>query len=245
MMVHALQHHLDGGEGDGDHKFIHPSGAERSFYSYMNETNSNSTDNAGKRSLILSAVIPLFRSHGFHGASMRDICSAAALSPGALYRYFPSKEAIIDAVVTLHLERWEEAFCSASQEPGFLDCLDYLTTVILREENLLDLPLWLEIVAEASRTESVALALRAHEEKMIAAISRVVVVAIASGEMTEGTNARDAAAMVLSIFDGLRLRRGSDREFDLRRALRLAVYTLSQAYGGRGTNTRIRRHPLS
>src|SRR5882757_7563931 len=51
-----------------------------------------------RRDEILAAAQRCFVRSGFHGASMQDICAAAGMSPGNLYRYFPSKEAIIAGI---------------------------------------------------------------------------------------------------------------------------------------------------
>src|SRR5262245_63469351 len=48
---------------------------------------------------IMDAAKVCFVRFGFQGASMHQICAEAGMSPGALYRYFPSKEAIIEAIV--------------------------------------------------------------------------------------------------------------------------------------------------
>ena len=47
---------------------------------------------------ILDAAKTCFVRSGFQGASMQQICAEAGMSPGALYRYFASKEAIIEAI---------------------------------------------------------------------------------------------------------------------------------------------------
>ena len=46
---------------------------------------------------ILNAAGACFSRQGFHQTSMQDICREAELSPGAVYRYFSSKEDIIAA----------------------------------------------------------------------------------------------------------------------------------------------------
>ena len=46
---------------------------------------------------ILNTAGACFSRQGFHQTSMQDICRAAELSPGAVYRYFSSKEDIIAA----------------------------------------------------------------------------------------------------------------------------------------------------
>jgi TetR/AcrR family transcriptional repressor of uid operon len=55
-----------------------------------------------RRQEILDAAIACFTRKGFHQTTMDDICRQAALSPGAVYRYFASKEEIIDAAVRSH-----------------------------------------------------------------------------------------------------------------------------------------------
>lgn len=47
---------------------------------------------------ILAAAAACFARRGAHAASMNEICAEARLSAGALYRYFPSKEAIIEGL---------------------------------------------------------------------------------------------------------------------------------------------------
>ncbi|WP_244636036.1 TetR/AcrR family transcriptional regulator [Chthonobacter albigriseus] len=58
-----------------------------------------------RRTQILDAARICFSRWGFHGASMHQICREARMSPGALYRYFPSKEAIIAAIAGDERER--------------------------------------------------------------------------------------------------------------------------------------------
>jgi AcrR family transcriptional regulator len=58
------------------------------------------------RKLVLKTALRLFRQRGFDETTMRDIATEAALSLGAAYYYFPTKEAIVvayyDQVQTEH-----------------------------------------------------------------------------------------------------------------------------------------------
>jgi len=58
---------------------------------------------AARRRQILDAAVTCFARQGLHRTTMQDIFREAELSPGAVYRYFPSKEAILRAIA-------EEAF---------------------------------------------------------------------------------------------------------------------------------------
>jgi TetR/AcrR family transcriptional regulator, repressor for uid operon len=51
-----------------------------------------------RRHQILDAALTCFDRAGFHGASMQDIVAEVGLSTGAVYRYFSSKEEIIEAL---------------------------------------------------------------------------------------------------------------------------------------------------
>ena len=48
-----------------------------------------------RRERILDAAQLCFARAGFHRTTMQDICKEADVSPGALYVYFDSKEALI------------------------------------------------------------------------------------------------------------------------------------------------------
>lgn len=53
---------------------------------------------AARRQQILDAALICFDRSGFHRSSMQDIFDEAGLSSGAVYRYFDSKESIIEAI---------------------------------------------------------------------------------------------------------------------------------------------------
>src|SRR6201986_3642182 len=49
----------------------------------------------GRREQILAAAAELFASRGFHGVSIDDLGAAVGISGPAIYRHFPSKEAML------------------------------------------------------------------------------------------------------------------------------------------------------
>ncbi len=51
-----------------------------------------------RRQQILDAAWTCFARRGYHQTTMQDICKESELSPGAIYRYFPSKEAILEGI---------------------------------------------------------------------------------------------------------------------------------------------------
>jgi AcrR family transcriptional regulator len=53
---------------------------------------------AARRRQILDAAALCFMRNGFHATSMQDVFRESGLSAGAVYRYFPSKSAIVTAI---------------------------------------------------------------------------------------------------------------------------------------------------
>jgi TetR/AcrR family transcriptional regulator, repressor for uid operon len=56
-----------------------------------------------RRRQIVAAAMECFARKGFARATIADICRAAGVSPGHLYHYFPSKEALIEAIAATDL----------------------------------------------------------------------------------------------------------------------------------------------
>lgn len=70
---------------------------------------------------IMEAAKICFLRSGFQGASMQQICAEANMSPGALYRYFPSKEAMIEAICEADSKRDAEIFAAMFANPDVID----------------------------------------------------------------------------------------------------------------------------
>ena len=53
---------------------------------------------------ILAATARLLVRRGFDGLTTNEVASAAGVSIGSLYQYFPNKEALVAALVEKHIE---------------------------------------------------------------------------------------------------------------------------------------------
>lgn len=67
---------------------------------------------------ILDGVRQAFAEKGFDGASMQDLARACGMSVGNFYRYFPSKAAIVAALVTRDLTEVEQEFSQIIESPA-------------------------------------------------------------------------------------------------------------------------------
>jgi TetR/AcrR family transcriptional regulator, repressor for uid operon len=106
---------------------------------------------------ILDAARQCFLRSGFQGASMGEICAAADMSPGALYRYFPSKELLIEAICAADREEDAKILMSVGKAGNIVDGLT--TALIAHVEQVHRsgmAALFSEIFAEAMRNEAIA-----------------------------------------------------------------------------------------
>lgn len=77
---------------------------------------------AGKKKVLLAAL-HLFASHGFHATTTAKIAKEAGVSEGTIYKYFPSKEELLNHLMTPLLEGIRNSFFAKLQRPQSLDDL--------------------------------------------------------------------------------------------------------------------------
>ena len=156
-----------------------------------------------KRGEILQAALSCFVRDGFHGASTTDICAAAGISPGHLYHYFPSKEAIIQALVELNITH------AASRLQAVLASPDVIEALVQELENTsLHQPqaqvLSAEALVEACRNPEFATIVRAHARAMRALLVDFLVQAQHRGEGDADLDPEATANILFAIVDGAR-----------------------------------------
>jgi AcrR family transcriptional regulator len=61
-------------------------------------------DSDERRAAIIAAAVPLFARKGFTGTTTREIAEAANISEALLFRHFPSKKLLYDAILQLGCE---------------------------------------------------------------------------------------------------------------------------------------------
>jgi AcrR family transcriptional regulator len=69
---------------------------------------------------IKAAALKLFTRQGFHGTNIREIAERIGISTGAIYTYYPSKEAIFESLVQSYRARmndWLRKTCAAMKDP--------------------------------------------------------------------------------------------------------------------------------
>ncbi len=159
---------------------------------------------AEQRRRILAAAVACFSRDGFHGTSMQKICAEAGMSPGALYRYFPSKESLIGAIVEGERAERAQLMDALDSAPtladGLKECLDVM---LAPEMGLPSAALGPEVMAEAIRNEKMRDALEPLEEETRARIILSLEKARARGEVDPALDLETLNMVLNMIGDGL------------------------------------------
>jgi TetR/AcrR family transcriptional regulator, repressor for uid operon len=168
---------------------------------------------ADRRSEILEAAQRCFVRSGFHQASMQEICAEAAMSPGGLYRYFPSKEAIIAGIAERDRADAAQQFAAVDRAPDFFDGLAALARQHLVERSAEEVALCAEIMAESRRNADVARIYQGVEADVRARLVGVLQRAAERGDIARNVDIDGAVSVLMAIADGLSWRRAVDPSF--------------------------------
>lgn len=163
---------------------------------------------------ILDAAERCFVRSGFHGATMAAICAEAGMSPGNLYRYFPSKEAMIEGLCERDFAEAAEGFAAVEMAEDTWAAFRMLAEFHLVEEPQESCAMWIEIMAEAARNPQIA-ALRVKadlfiDEKLRGALQ----LAHQRGHIHPHADIERGVQFMITFSEGLMLRRARNPDFD-------------------------------
>ncbi len=161
-----------------------------------------------KRQEILAAATRCITRDGFRGASIAGICAEAGISPGHLYHYFPSKEAILTELAAAGMEKIAARFAEMMQGD---DAIGALIAQIGRHKDKKRDPqhramnrMLLEMMVEAGRNPAIAKIMRKNSAMLLGLLKDFVQSGQLRGQIDPSLDADVAAGMVLSVMDGMR-----------------------------------------
>jgi AcrR family transcriptional regulator len=171
-----------------------------------------------RREQIMQAALACFAREGFHRATTQDIVDEAGLSFGALYRYFESKDEIIEAVTSERHER-ERALLKQAAEAGFRDALRMLASGFfgsLRGRTArIDRRVRVQIYAEALRNPRIHRLVRRGIDEPREVLAGVVRDAQADGLLPSEFDPDALARVIIATFHGLVLQQTWDERVDV------------------------------
>lgn len=167
-----------------------------------------------RRDHIIAAAERAFVRHGFHAATMQQVAEEANMSAGNLYRYFASKEALVEGLCEFGQRERSAAFAALI---GSDDILTTLAKMLRR--HLLGKPresamLFVEINAEAGHNPRIAAMNLAIDADVRSGLAKLVEMAKAKGEAAASLDPEFAARVIFTLVGGLLKRRALEPDFD-------------------------------
>ncbi len=172
-----------------------------------------------RRAQIVDAAVTCFAREGFHRTTMQDICRQAGLSPGAVYRYFASKDELIEAIADERHEREQEFLVQGASSGEGMEALRILGRAFF--ESLADPDekrrrrLGVQVWAEALRNPKIHALVMRGVDRPRAAIAGLVREAQEQGELPADLNPDSVARIVTALFQGFVLQQAWDESIDI------------------------------
>ena len=187
---------------------------------------------AERRARIVAAAERAFVRLGFHATTMQHVAEEAGMSAGNLYRYFPSKEAIVEGLCLVNQDERAGQFAALARSAD-------LATAICENlrEHLLSRPpekarLVVEIWAEAGRNARIASITRALDSDILTGLTALAATAKTSGAVSPALDPAFAARVVFTLVAGLFKRLALEPEFDVEAELAMAMGILKALFSG-------------
>lgn len=131
-------------------------------------------DYAAKREAIIEAAADLFAERGFKGASLAELAARCGMSKSLIYHYYPSKEAILYAVMRGHMDDLLAAIGSREIKAFARDLLRRYAGAAARQKVLL---YEIDHLSAAEHADIVA-----RERKLIAHAEELIAGAVSGGD---------------------------------------------------------------
>ncbi|MFN3624199.1 MAG: TetR/AcrR family transcriptional regulator [Hyphomicrobium sp.] len=167
-----------------------------------------------RREHILDAAEICFARAGFHRTTMQDICKEAAISPGALYVYFASKEDLIAGLAERDRSDFAERFAEVSAAPDFMRALSDLGDHYFAEEPPHKRTMCLEIGLESIRNPRVGEIYRSVDRFVEESFEKLFAKLAEEGRIAPDVDIPTVTKVFSMIGDGLFMRRALDPHFD-------------------------------
>lgn len=170
---------------------------------------SKSTERAlAQRERIMCAAKKCFIEHGFHAAGMALIAETADMSPGLIYRYFDSKDAIILAIIEQQLVESRNCIRALHDAPDFeaavFEAFDQWRKA---DPAIMNAALFLEMSAEATRNPVLAAALHASDLALREEVANWLAASVSTGGKGMARETAELRAISMQCFmEGLAIR---------------------------------------
>ncbi|MEQ1714454.1 MAG: TetR/AcrR family transcriptional regulator [Hyphomicrobium sp.] len=172
-----------------------------------------------RRQHILDAAEHCFARGGFHATTMQDICKEASVSPGAIYIYFDSKEALIAGLCERDRAELAERIEKMAEAPDFLAALAAIGETYFVDDPVSRQRVVVEMGIEATRNPRVAEIFHGTDTYCCNAFETLFQRLKDDGRIAPTLDVATLTKVFMVIGDGLFWRRAVMPNFDVREVL--------------------------
>ena len=192
-----------------------------------------------RRQEIMDAAIACFARKGFHQTTVDDICEEAGLSPGAIYRYFSSKDDIIVATVQESVARSAHFFRALAEEEDIFQVLEHML-----EEHFLRLEqpgrdiyykVRVQLWAEAAQNPKVKERLQVIRQEAVTQYAAAIKKGQKSGYINPNLDAQAVSVAIMASLDGFIMHWLADPEMNIWQYKDVLIAMLRGLQGGSQT----------
>lgn len=182
---------------------------------------------------ILDAALACLAKDGLRRTTMEDIVVRSKLSPGAIYRYFQSKDQVVEHIAR-ERHAWEcELIASRSREPDALaalhaiveDFAESLSTERGRQMRRTGVELWAEALHDRRLKKLVLEGVHGP----LTLLTELVERAQKAGQLPARVRAEPTARALIALFHGFVLQKSWEPDLDLEPLLRATLGVLLPA----------------
>lgn len=160
-----------------------------------------------RHAALLSLIRGAFAEKGFDGTSMQDLARAAGISVGNFYRYFPSKAAIVEALIARDMEVLEQGFAQIHAAPDPVAAARAMFHAQITQPSTIDCQIWAEVTASALRKPEIAALARQMHERLVGHLITVCARAAHIAPDLAAERFRPQAELILLLVKGSNLNR--------------------------------------
>ena len=188
---------------------------------------------AERRRRILEAAERAFVRYGFHATTMQHVADEIGMSAGNLYRYFPSKEAIVEGLCAVGQAERAQAFTQMFAHSG-----DFFEAICASlREFVLNRPaekaqMIVETWAESGRNPRIAAMTRDIDAEVLAGLEKLFDAAKAAGVASPDLDSRLGASFFFTFVAGIFKRLAIEPAFDREKEGDMAIGVLKALFSG-------------
>lgn len=169
-----------------------------------------------RRLQILRAASQVFKAKGFHAARTEDICVAAVLSAGTVFRYFASKDEIILTIAEMEIAEYRDKLAELATKEGLrwmaqLNAKD-LAQVLAPSQFNLGLDSWVELCRNPKYHKRII----EQDCELRATLTVALRKGQRAGWVRTSLNVSGAANVILALFSGLMFDSQANPKIDLK-----------------------------